>query len=1166
MKIEPILLRWQTLLLVAIVAGATTLPVGGATPPQPVQEGDYPAAGLQPGSKPGWQEYLTRPDPSAPEDEAQSGKTLSGTPITPRSEWCFPAETRNLFHDVDMIASGPNGELNPIDYQHDASGNISKDAREAIEGQNTWMLWAEGNEAFWGWLQEHGYGLTDFLIMLDSRQRETRFDRLGFINQPGMKASDDNDPLYQLLGLHLDCADGPAITMQPPDWDKIAQPKPPPSPDHKNTSLFAGGDDRGLYEAVLKALPKDGVDPAIYGYPSGVVGVRLFPNPDFFGTTKEAAAARSYWQIQVMATKDTSDNYYVFDDPPKSASPVDRKDPAWKLKYKYIHDDPDLVRPFRVGLSCAFCHVGPHPLNPPANVEEPEWKNLSSIIGNQYWSPPHAFASTTPQSNFIYHFLNSQQPGTIDTSLVSTDHINNPNTINAIFEVPARLDWAGKKPPEAQSAANEIIPSLEDGIPLSNPRHTPGVLLDGADSIGVFGALARVYLNIGTYPEEWNRCDNPLIGYTLQQPFSVATLQEKSVYWRASVDYRTRYLKKFFGYQTSTPVTYQLDAPPAQSATASAAAFSTNAPPLAATPPPVITLTKGRGDINCVTAPMRLVNAKDDGLARRFSGHAYLDQDMVNIHGGRALFIHNCAICHSSKQPDQFELKFSDDWNQASVPKDSDPPHYVAPLKYSQWKDFLLSAAYQNYVGRMDKLAGPGPALGNYNDPFIDDNYLSTDIRIPISLVGTNSQRAMATNGMRGQVWDNFSSETYKSLPSVGRIRFYNPFSSEGLLDDRCNDSYVAPSGGPGYYRPASLVSLWATAPYLHNNSLGFYNRDPSIAGPDVVDPTSKARVIGGRLGAFEDGIEKMLHKEDREKIKGDRREGDLRGGPDSYLATELLSDPSYVNSVVHPDSHSDQVQPPPGDPGFIYRTPLVTWFSIPAPFIHQLLIGVLGPFLTSALLSYLWLGLILLLLVFVGITVIVDGAGQRLAGLVLFLLSFLAGSVIVVTHFDRVYGPALWLVPAVLILLALAYWTIWRAAWAAQIVFVVLALLALAIRYEAHQFVNGQLGPIVLGPIPEGTPVNLIMNFNPEAPLELKVNGATGLLRGCLLLQEKGLNVNDTKAEKVEALYLFEKEAGLPLLKASKCPDFVLDRGHWFGETLSDQEKNQLKAYLKTF
>src|SRR6185312_6704895 len=109
-----------------------------------------------------------------------------------------------------------------------------------------------------------------------------------------------------------------------------------------------------------------------------------------------------------------------------------------------------------------------------------------------------------------------------------SDQINNSNTINAVFEVNARLERAGlhpqpgqtPNPPEKQSDANLRLPSIEDQSPaLTDPRqiterqrerHTARVLLDGSDSIGAFGALARVYLNIGTYYEEWNTCHNPI--------------------------------------------------------------------------------------------------------------------------------------------------------------------------------------------------------------------------------------------------------------------------------------------------------------------------------------------------------------------------------------------------------------------------------------------------------------------------------------------------------------------------------------------------------------------------------------------------------------------------------------------------------------------------------
>jgi hypothetical protein len=118
--------------------------------------------------------------------------------------------------------------------------------------------------------------------------------------------------------------------------------------------------------------------------------------------------------------------------------------------------------------------------------------------------------------------------------------------------------------------------------------------------------------------------------------------------------------------------------------------------------------------------------------------------------------------------------------------------------------------------------------------------------------------------------------------------------------------------------------------------------------------------------------------------------------------------------------------------------------------------------------------------------------------------------------------------------------------------------LAALAVGLVANSFVSGRLGSLSVGPIPMGTPVNLIMNMNPEAPLGDLVNGGASLLRGSLMVQKRNLSGAD-------ALQAFDQEAGLPLLRVSKCPDFVLDRGHWFGEALSDEEKTELKAFLKT-
>jgi hypothetical protein len=121
---------------------------------------------------------------------------------------------------------------------------------------------------------------------------------------------------------------------------------------------------------------------------------------------------------------------------------------------------------------------------------------------------------------------------------------------------------------------------------------------------------------------------------------------------------------------------------------------------------------------------------------------------------------------------------------------------------------------------------------------------LSDDKRYGINQIGTNAARALGTNAGRGNIWDQFSSETYKELPSVGRLtNLYNPRDPTKPIE------FDMPGGGRGYYRTASLTSIWATAPYLHNNSVGVFIKDPSVQG---------------RLTAFSDGIQKMLWPERR--------------------------------------------------------------------------------------------------------------------------------------------------------------------------------------------------------------------------------------------------------------------------------------------------------------
>lgn len=1011
----------------------------------------------------------------APPDEAAATKTAGGVRLFPRNEQCFPTETRNIFSEVDKVVVGDDHTPRPIDWFD--GHTVPPTARSAIMGQNTWMLWGEGNEAFWGWVQENGYGIADFLVLLNSKNRAHRFRDGGLINQPGMVERDT--PLTG-LGLYLDGPDGDKIKMHAPETDVGANGKPvervkkPADAEHEHQTFFEVGD-QALYDEAISQLGDDGVDPLVYGYPSGVVGLRLWPNPDFFGNSPAAKQAREHWNEQVVS--DQGKRYYSTD--PKDAN---------------FHADPLLVRPFRVSMACSFCHVGPHPLASPTDVEHPEWGNMSSMIGNQYWLPSNAFTNLKQPGSFLWQFVASQQPGTIDTSLVATDHINNPNTINAIFEMKARLARAVVNPPEAQSKSNLMLRGIEDAPLFTlDPRHTPRVLLDGADSVGIEGALLRVYLNIGAYSEQWRRVQNTIVGFAPQRPFDISTIRAKSVYWNTTEHFRVEELENFFTYATQSGAT--------------------------------------------VTQPMKLAST-EAGLVR-------INADKVDSEAGRKVFIENCAICHSSKQPPNLPITFSRDWRSA---KTDGKNGITLPMDFADWNAFKLSKPWLNYVNRLEDYIGGMPNQGQ--DFFEKDNYLSTDVRVPITLVGTNSQRAVGTNAMRGQVWDNFSSETYKSLPAVGLVHFFNPFKKTSAVDKwGNNDEYAPPGGGPGYYRPASLVSVWATAPLLHNNALGIYNRDPSVKG---------------RLEAYDDAIDKLLDNSKR-AVTGTPEHGaaqlvNVYPAQKEAFCRDHPADPSLECSALRGDFRQSfaaaGVADQPGfrDVGFIYRTTKDSYIDFAPRFIKPLVTGVLGEGWTAFLFFYVWLalGVIALVLIFVG--------QPRLAGGLLALLAAVLATVLRVSGVDTIF-PWLWVIPLVPLALAIAFFRFPDARGWARAFFAVSAVVFFVIGGGAKAFLEGRLVGIDIGPIPRGTPVNLIMNINPDAPTVDLLNAVAGLTRGVLLMQRD----DDPKDHSFKALDEFQREAGPALLKASKCPDFVLDRGHWFGESLTSDEKRQLKAFLET-
>ena len=183
-----------------------------------------------------------------------------------------------------------------------------------------------------------------------------------------------------------------------------------------------------------------------------------------------------------------------------------------------------------------------------------------------------------------------------------------------------------------------------------------------------------------------------------------------------------------------------------------------------------------------------------------------------------------------------------------------------------------------------------------------------------------------------------------------------DPFGTNDEFDDGRT------SGGPGYYRPATLISAWATAPYFHNNALGLYNRDPSVKG---------------RMIAFNDGIRKLFWNKERP-----------------------LNTRDGVVYVPPGDLRAEGSAAAKNDPGYIYRLPVDTYVMFQPGFIRPLIEGLLvglvgmtvGGFLFTVLSFWSWVILAVVL------AVLAIWGRARHAGVFLLLLALVLALVLALT------------------------------------------------------------------------------------------------------------------------------------------------------------------------
>lgn len=193
------------------------------------------------------------------------------------------------------------------------------------------------------------------------------------------------------------------------------------------------------------------------------------------------------------------------------------------------------------------------------------------------------------------------------------------------------------------------------------------------------------------------------------------------------------------------------------------------------------------------------------------NGKSYLIKDEKILTEGKKVFAENCASCHSSKRPSPY------------------PSTTEEQLK--AWRDIV------------------------FKEDFLKDNYLSDDARHSVLEIGTNAQRAMGSNAMQGWTWGQMSSQTYKDerRPMITLIDHDQNGKPVPLYNPLTGKYDIHFKGHAAFYRTPTLVSIWATAPYFHNNALGKYTGDPSVKG---------------RMEAFEDAMQKMLWPAKRDGIR----------------------------------------------------------------------------------------------------------------------------------------------------------------------------------------------------------------------------------------------------------------------------------------------------------
>ena len=222
--------------------------------------------------------------------------------------------------------------------------------------------------------------------------------------------------------------------------------------------------------------------------------------------------------------------------------------------------------------------------------------------------------------------------------------------------------------------------------------------------------------------------------------------------------------------------------------------------------------------------------------------------DVTKVPQGKKVFARECAGCHSSKMAPE----------NIRADKNALGKFYEGHVfgKEAYWQHEFTEAE-RNDPAFIAKFLSTDDQGKTRPKQFADDgvfgqDWLSNDELIPFNIIGTNSCRAQHDNHNEGNIFEEFSSETYKNAPSPGSVPRVLNRLIPGLGGMQVGEKKI--EGGPGYLRNFSLLSAWATAPFLHNNAIGEVT---------FLEDGSPDYTVKGRIDQFELAFDELMKSDD---------------------------------------------------------------------------------------------------------------------------------------------------------------------------------------------------------------------------------------------------------------------------------------------------------------